>query len=241
MNSHEFTENRDLWFKASDGWRELSCPVAKRKLVLLVPHPDDEIFGCAGLLQEWAPEASETLIIYVTAGEASHGYVDADEKAGLARIRRAESQHALEALQLGTPVRVWELNIPDSKVKSFETQLEEKLRLELDARSIVIAPYYDDGHTDHNAIGECAKNLAAKIGFEVHFYPIWLWFWAAPTAQTEPKGFQKLPMSRPQQARKERAIDCFESQITVNATGSAVIPEEFLRHYKSLPFEVLVH
>lgn len=241
LNSQEFNENRDLWFLASDGWREMACPVAKRKLVLLVPHPDDEIFGCAGLLQEWAQEASETVIVYVTSGEASHGYQNADEQAQLAQIRRLESKEALTALQIGTPVRILELNLPDSKVKSFAVQLEEQLRLELDSNTIVIAPYYDDGHTDHNAVGECAQKLATKIGFELHFYPIWLWFWTAPKPGRSTDTFHKLPMSQAQLSRKAEAIRCFESQIVPRTDREAIIPEEFLRHYRSLPFEVLVH
>lgn len=226
---------------ASDGWREIACPVARRKLVVLVPHPDDEIFGCAGLLQEWSKEASETFIIYVTSGEASHGYQTADEKAELARIRRLESQKALAELELGTPLQVKELHIPDSNVQGFQDELLDSLRLELDSNSIVIAPYYDDGHADHNAVGDCARKLAAEMGFEIHFYPIWLWFWAKPEAKDGAKVFRKLSLRPEEQQRKVRAIDCFESQIIPSPQRAAVIPEEFLQHYRNLSFEVLVN
>lgn len=241
MNNLEFNENKDLWFMANEQWPNFVCPVAKRKLVLLIPHPDDEIFGCAGLLQQWAPIATETLIVYITSGEGSHGYVDADEKASLARVRRHESRKAIDALELSGEVRICELNIPDSEVKSFETQLEERLRFELDSSCVVIAPYYKDGHCDHDAVGDCAKKLAATIGFEIYFYPIWLWFWTPPAHdEVVLDRFQKLPMNQRQILRKARAMDCFESQITPQASREAVIPQEFLKHYRSSSYEVLV-
>lgn len=240
MNSLEFNENKDLWFNTKAQWPKFVCPVARRKLVLLIPHPDDEIFACARLLQQWAPIATETVIIYVRAGEASHGFVDADEKASLARARRHESQRALDALDLQGEVRICELNIADSEGNSFEFHLEERLRFELDSSSVVIAPYYCDGPSKPDAIGKCAKHLAESIGFEIYFYPIWLWFWSPPTEEHNVDGCQKLPMNQRQLIRKARALECFESQIEPLPARKAVIPKEFLNHYHSSPFEGLV-
>ncbi|MBC7529972.1 MAG: PIG-L family deacetylase [Oligoflexus sp.] len=240
MNSVEFKENKDLWFNTNAQWPHFVCPIAGKKLVLLIPHPDDEIFGCAGLLQQWASVATETVVIYVTAGEASHGFVDADEKASLARMRRQESQRALDALDLHGDVRICELNIPDSEVKSFEAQLKERLRFELDSSCVLIAPYYRDGHSDYDAVGECAKHLAEAIGFEIYFYPIWLWFWTHPSAEHQVDNFQKLPMNQRQLVRKVRAMECFESQIHAEESRSPVISKEFLEHYHPSLFEILV-
>jgi len=178
LNNLEFTQNKDLWFAANPQWPDMVCPIARKKLVLLIPHPDDEIFGCAGLMQQWAPVATETIIIYISAGESSEGYVDADEKAALARARRLESRSAIETLDLQGEVSIRELNIPETSPKTFEAQLEESLRAELDSSCVVIAPHYRDGHSGHDAVGECAKRLAETIGFEIYFYPIWLWFWS---------------------------------------------------------------
>lgn len=241
MNSQEFVQNKNLWFSASDGWREMMCPVAGRRLVVIVPHPDDEIFGCAGLLQNWAKEASETVIVYVTSGDASHGYQLADEKAELARIRRMESQKAMAELELGLPLTVMHLELSDSQVASQSDRLKGRLRSVVDANSIVIAPYDEDGHADHNAIGACARALAAEVGFEVHFYPIWLWFWRGPQSRELQMDFCKLSMNPKQLERKVRAIDRFDSQILSVEGRSPVIPDEFLQHYKTLTFEVLVN
>ena len=241
MDSEAFNDNRDLWSMASNAWREMPCPVAKRKLVLLVPHPDGPIVGCSGLLQKWTGEASETLIIYVATGEASYGCQSADEQAGLARIRRNESKETLTSLQIGTPVRILELYLPDSKVESFEFQLEEQLRLELDSNSIVIAPYSKDGHADHSALGKCAQKLAEKIGFELHIYPLWVWFCTAPTTAQQASRLYQLSAAQSQLNCKAKANRYLESQIASSSNREAIIPEEYFLHDTSIPFEVLVH
>ncbi len=242
LNTEEFETNRDLWFTHSEEWPLLPCPVMRRKLVVLVPHPDDEIFGCAGLLQNWAPYATETVLIYVTAGEASHGYQSADDRAELARLRRIESQRALAALDLADSLslRIRELFLPDAHVKSFRTELESKLREEIDSQCVVIAPYDQDGHTDHDEVGACARKLAAEVGCELYFFPVWMWFWRKPEESVRQEAFMKLFMSTDELSRKNMAMRCFESQILPTSEGVSVIPREFLDHYSTRPYEVLM-
>lgn len=180
MNRLELIETEAACLAFSTRCSHFVWPADRRRLVLLVPHADGEIFDCTGLLQEWAALVSETLIIYVNASEGVLSCADADEKAALARLQRQESRRTIEALDLPGNVRICEFNIVDSEVKSLASQLEERLRFELDASCIVIAPHDRGGHSDHEAISICARQLATTIGFDIYFYPIQLWLSKQP-------------------------------------------------------------
>lgn len=240
LDNQVLQDNLRSWMAQSDSWPEMTAPSSRRKLVLLIPHPDDEVFGCSKVLQEWTLEAAETLVVYVTSGEAAYGTHDGDEMATLARLRRMESKSALQTLAPGGNIKTIDLNIPDSSVEAFEDTLADSLRAMIDENSIVLAPYYEDGHTDHNAIGRVAKALSEEIGFDVHFYPIWLWFWREKPPALE-LNFHRLPLSSHEQEAKRQAIECFASQIHTYQGHAAVLPEVFLNHYRSTSFEVLVH
>lgn len=208
---------------ANEDWPLLPYPIRKRKLVLLVPNPHHELLDCAGLLQQWAPLASETLIIYVTAGAAARGFQDADQKARWARLRRQESVRAIKALELDADIQICELDIPDSNIKTFEKHLEERLRLELDPSCVVVAPYYKDGRADHDAIGDCAKRLAASIGFEIYFFPILLWPCARPSSDKQGPGYFARPaLDDCQLNPTSSATGYFENQI-IAAQNSTVL------------------
>jgi hypothetical protein len=168
-------ESQDPWFKAISGWREMPWSATRRKLVLLVPHPEEDVFDYSDLVEQCSAEASETLIIYVKSRTSQQTCMDADEHACLARMRRLTSEHALDVFKIGTPVRVRELDIGSSTSATFKARLEYELQRELDCHAIVIAPSYLEGHVEHIAVGKCVRHLAAKIGFEVHFYPIKLY------------------------------------------------------------------
>ena len=60
------------------------------RLVVVAPHPDDEVLACGGLLAMRAAQAGKVLIVAVTDGEASHGEATGPAADALAAQRRAE-------------------------------------------------------------------------------------------------------------------------------------------------------
>lgn len=72
--------------------------VGIRKVILVFPHPDDEITGSGGLLQELIVPGVEIELTAVTEGEGSHAYLDYGERRGLVDRRQNESLTALHRL-----------------------------------------------------------------------------------------------------------------------------------------------
>ena len=44
----------------------------KESLLIIAPHPDDEVIGCAGLIQRSLNKGNDVYVIILTGGEASH-------------------------------------------------------------------------------------------------------------------------------------------------------------------------
>ena len=77
-----------------------SLPVAQNVLVL-APHPDDEIFGCGGCLALYR-RAGVNIHVYVLSDGA--GYAEAEDRVEIYLTRQAETNAALASLGIGPAV-----------------------------------------------------------------------------------------------------------------------------------------
>ncbi|MBV9209253.1 MAG: PIG-L family deacetylase, partial [Acidobacteria bacterium] len=75
---------------------------APQSLLVVAPHPDDEVIGCGGLLASHARLGGESTVLYLTCSEQ----------------RRAEEACAARARLAVT--RAVELNLPDGRLRSSE-------------------------------------------------------------------------------------------------------------------------
>ena len=155
------------------------CPA----LVLVAPHPDDEILGVGGWASALAASGVPVTILSVTDGEASHPGSPTLTPPALAALRRAESDRAAGYLGLPTPTR---LGLPDGGVAAHEAQLAELIRPHLAAGVWCAAPLRNDGHPDHEASYRAAAHAAQDAGALLIEYPIWLWHWSFPGDEAIP-------------------------------------------------------
>jgi LmbE family N-acetylglucosaminyl deacetylase len=209
-------------------------------LVVVAPHPDDEVLGAGGLLQILAGAKVRIEIYAVTDGEASHRGVP-DEQ--LRRIRTAESFAALHRLDLPPGASRVRLGYPDGQVADHEVDLTDRLRSRLGPDSLCVAPWRLDGHPDHEACGRAAAAAARACGARLFEYPVWAWHWADPAGTDLPwSSARRLELDRRQTARKRWATTAFRSQIRTlgsPAGDSPVLPDPILRRFWR-PFEVYI-
>lgn len=149
----------------------LAWPRAGR-VVVIAPHPDDEVLAVGGTMRALAHRGHALEIIAVTDGEASHPVVKA-----LPEIRADERDHALACLHLRA--RVVRLGVPDGMVARADS-LAERFAARVRGASCVIAPWERDGHPDHDATGVAARRAAAQMDVPILHYPVWAWHWAQP-------------------------------------------------------------
>ena len=149
------------------------------RLVVVAPHPDDEILATGGLIRLTADARRPVLIVAVTDGGASHPSSTRWPAAQLPAVRRAESEQALARLR--TPDVQWvRLGIGDGSVTVAEDVLTGRLTEIAAAGDVLVSPWDLDGHPDHEAVARATARAAAAAGVPHLQAPIWGWHWAQP-------------------------------------------------------------
>lgn len=212
-----------------------------RRLVVVAPHPDDEVLGSGGLLQRMQHLGLEVMIVAVTDGEASHPVAS---RLGLdvGAMRGIESQVALDRLGCG-PVRVVRLGIPDGSVAVQRPHLTNVLSGLLGPDDLCVTPWRSDGHPDHDATGAATLAAARATRTPVLEYLVWAWHWATPKSAAVPwRQCRRLDLDRRQIARKRWATYAFTSQIRPGHSEERqgpLLSDSILRRFWR-PFEVFI-
>jgi LmbE family N-acetylglucosaminyl deacetylase len=210
-------------------WRDAlaDCPQwAPRHGPLLVvsPHPDDEVLAAGGLIHSWASAGRPVTIVSVTDGEAAF-----PSWKRLDLVRRDELRGALRKLCL-THVSVVRVGLPDGKVKEHGNRLRNALLGLLEPSMTLIAPYERDGHPDHDAAGEVCCALARSHGVAIARYPVWTWHHAHPRSLKE-RRWGKFPLTLEARRAKARAVQCFVSQLQP-PRQAPIVPPHVLSHFE---------
>ena len=177
------------------------------RVVVVAPHPDDEIIGAAGLMRLARQTGRRVDIVAVTDGEASHARSKRITPADLRRRRLHERVTALRCCRLDG-VAVHRLRLPDGDVDRHVDTLAAALERWTDADTVLVAPSSDDGHPDHEATSAAAR-LACRTGGALWEMPIWARVTDAATAGPIDHVVELGTFA----AAKRRAIACFVSQI----------------------------
>lgn len=176
------------------------------RVVVVAPHPDDEILGAGGALASLVARGTRVLLVAVTDGEAS-----APKRAEeLRRVRPLESARA--AATLGTtPCVIYSLKLPDGCVRA--EHVEEAMDSLLEPGDLVLAPWTRDGHPDHDQAGMAAERATQRVGASLLEYLVWAWHWARPSEIPWEKA-RRVELDDATASRKRKAVQCFTSQLT---------------------------
>lgn len=231
---------------ASNGSRARSLPqglpqrpaahllAGHHRLVVVSPHPDDEILMCSGLMQAQLARGGAVEVVAVSDGEACFG--QQGDRAAVGLRRRSEAAAGLRALgAYATPVHY--LGVPDGAVAEHEDALARRLFALLRPGDVVVCTWKLDGHPDHDASGRAAVLACATRGARLLQAPVWMWHWARPEHPCIAWCHMvQVPLDRVQQARKAQALQCHQSQLTPSFAQPAVV-DEALQARASWPFE----
>jgi LmbE family N-acetylglucosaminyl deacetylase len=214
--------DEEVWLQALSSCREWTPQHGA--LVVVSPHPDDEVLAAGGLIHSWASAGRPVTVVSVTDGEAAF---PAWQRLDL--VRREELRGALRKLSL-THVSLIRVGLPDGKVAQYRNRLRNALLALIDPTITLIAPYERDGHPDHDAIGDVCCGLARSHGIDIARYPVWTWHHSEPASLEEAR-WVKYPLSLEARRAKARAIQCFASQLQP-ASAAPVVPRHVLTHFE---------
>ena len=226
------------------GSRELAvlpplCLPRPRRLVVVAPHPDDEVLGAGGLLQCMDRVGVETVVVAVTDGEASHPAAGA-QGYDLPTLRATEARIALERLGCGA-ARIQRLGLPDGAVTHQVPELTDTLSRLLRPDDLCLTPWRSDGHPDHEATGSATIAAARRMCTPFLEYLVWTWHWTTPGSGCIPwSQCRRLDLGRRQTARKRWATYAYASQVRPRGDGAGpILADSVLRRFWR-PFEVFI-
>ena len=201
-------------------WPLLDLGPVPATVIVVAPHPDDEVIGIGGLLALLARAGSHIHVIAVTDGEASHPGSPTVTPEALAGLRIAETKQALAALGIRSVV-VERLRLPDGGVSRHETQnanvtaavVRNVAQSQQRGTVWCLAPWSGDGHPDHEACGLAAASGANGTA-RLLSYPVWMWQWATPGDLRVPWWYaRRIALPEAIQQAKRTAIEAFQTQI----------------------------
>jgi LmbE family N-acetylglucosaminyl deacetylase len=222
----------DAQWRAWIGWASLQDATVdqlvppSRRLVVVAPHPDDEVLAAGGLLAATARAGNEQLLVAVTDGKASHPGSLCWPAEKLGAQRRRETAAALRALGAGA-CAVVRLGLDDGGIAAATARLGDALAVVIRPGDVVVSPWRFDGHPDHEAVGQIVAMLARAGGIDHLEAPIWAWHWAVPGDHRMPWRQAVVVRLGPSlTGRKRAAVRCFTSQLEPDpSTGvSAILP-----------------
>lgn len=149
-----------------------------RRLVVVAPHPDDEVLACALLMQQHAAGGGAVHVVAVTDGEASHAHGDWDPRAPHQQ-RTHERSEGLARLRL-KGVAVTSLHLPDGAVAEAGSRLHAALLALLTPADAIVTTWRQDGHPDHECCGRVALDVTRRLRIPLLQAPVSMWHWAEP-------------------------------------------------------------
>jgi len=208
-----------------------------QRLVVVAPHPDDEVLACGGLLAMQAQRGGQVLVIGVTDGERSHADIPGVNANALAVRRAAERLEGARRLGF-EPDNVTALRLPDAALRKFEHRLVARLTGLLAKTDIVVSTWRLDGHPDHDVSGLAAARACASVGCRHVEAPVWMWHWANPADPRVPwHRMTAVPLSDQALAAKRAALSAHTSQLRARSPDLGPVLDEQICARTEQPFE----
>jgi len=168
--------------------------VEKQRVLVVAPHPDDEVIAVGGTLALHQRAGSDVLTLYVT--------LDAPAPDGSVP-RKAEAERA--ARLLGFEGRF--LGFPDGSVSRHEADVARAIAdgIRSFRPDVVYCPFPGDHHRDHMSASACTGAAAVQSGYdgEVCCYEVWSSLW--PNVGVDVTSVIDV---------KREAIGCYASQVS---------------------------
>lgn len=204
-----------------------NLPAVKQVLVI-APHPDDEIFGPGGTLKRFCAAGSSVQVCILTDGA---GYALKEERSQVFSIRQQESCAASAALHIAQPIF---LGLPDRGLAGCASLVSMiKKLLEQFQPQVVLAPSLWEIHPDHLA---AARATVAALALQnatqsVSLPELWFYEVGAPLRTNFLVDITSVWTD------KKAAMECFFSQNSVQNYTRHVEALNIYRTY-SLPHQV---
>lgn len=210
------------WLRSHSA-RELSL---HGRVVIVAPHPDDEVIGCGGLIARLVARGNAPHIVALTGGEGSHRGCCKLPAGDIKQARRGLTRQALQIL--GVPAQnLHELDFPDGGISAQSPEAERlKALLEELRPDAVLVPHWGEGWPDHINAAKIVKTITQAS--EVYEYCVWMWYYNVWRG-LDWSNARRLKLTPEEHVLKLCAIDAYVKPLApCGKPWSGVLPTLFL-------------
>ena len=132
---------------------------SKQTLLVIAPHPDDEVLGCAGLIDKVKKYDGKVYVLIVTVGNlAQLGGNKSDMKIRAREVADAMKILRVDGFEIGLVGKKYHMKLDTISQMELVNLIESKSSVSLDRvrPSIVCFPYIDSYNQDHRAVAQAA-------------------------------------------------------------------------------------
>lgn len=215
--------------------------VMSDKVLIVAPHPDDEVLGCSGLIQRLLNEGKQVDVVILSDGGKSHAGCCKIDKSTLIESRRDLSRKAAKIL--GLPLEnLHLLDYPDGSI-AFDCPETDRLKKLIGSLlpEAIFVPHKGEGWSDHLEAGRIVRALIGEMsGVSLYEYCVWFWFYNV--WNIDRKNAFVLKMTQEEHSCKNEAIDAYiQPKAPCGKPWSGMLPSVFVwanRWRKELYFRV---
>lgn len=137
-------------------------------VLILAPHPDDEVIGCGSALLAYRKTNTPVTIAFITDGRRSSHPVLRGEALGAVRMQEAALVCAEVGAALVGPAVPEASELPEKRVTDWLAELVSTTN-----PAVVYVPFPLDAHPNHRQVSYClAKAAASHRGLIVRWYEV---------------------------------------------------------------------
>lgn len=193
-----------------------------QRLLVVAPHPDDEIFGCGGLIYRVKKSGGIVGVLYLTVGTthdfSKKGRSTADER--LREIQRVVRHLRIDAHRVALPGNEYHLQLDAVPQKRLIHEIERgELSLESFKPTMLAFPSSFDYNQDHRAVHEATTTAVRPVHGAYKHVPRWLLEYEfpytgwSPLTGGAPNCF--IALDRAALGAKLKALSLYKSQMKV--------------------------
>lgn len=195
-----------------------------RTLLVIAPHPDDEIFGCGGLIYRVKQAGGKVFVLYLTVGTtkdfSKRGQSTLEER--MREIARVAKLMRFDGYKIAFPGDDYHLKLDSLPQKILINEIErgEGISLEATKPTTLVIPSSYDYNQDHRAANRAAITASRPVpGKYKHFVPTVFEYefpyftWTSETDRPSPNIFVDLDTEA--LSIKLKALALYTSQMKV--------------------------
>lgn len=146
-------------------------------ILIIAPHPDDEVLGCGGLIQQAITHGKKVTVVILSDGAASHdGCCDATHET-IARERRKLTLDTWNLFDGTSAPGLHFLNYPDGQIRQESPETDKLKRLiEEIAPDAIYVPNLHERFPDHLEAQRIILSVVTDPAVSIYEYCVWAWY-----------------------------------------------------------------